>query len=665
MNNNLRIAREAKWLAGLRKAAILLPAFLFLSTGIQAACVAGFTYSVSGGKVTFTNTTTGVSSVADYVWNFGDGASSATKHPVYTYTVSGGFLVSLTVRDSVMGCSDYYQDTVHITGVCKAAFTSYNQWDEGTFYASNAGTGATYSWTFGDGGSATSSSPYASHTYANAGTYNVCLVVSSSTCVDTLCDSITIAGPNPCKAAFTWQLGTKGKVTFTNTSMTLSGGSPWYYWDFGDGIKDTGKNPVHSYSVSGSYAVTLWISDSGSGRNCSAQFTDSIKVTGACNADFSFDNSNGPEVSFYSSYKGFSSYAWSFGDGANSSEDDIQHTYASAGNYTVCLKVYGDSGCVDSVCKSITVSAAAIRKIYGFVDLEDTTAAPDTGVAYLIYYDPTDSSLYAVDTVMFGLDSSSRTASFTFHNVKKGSYLVKAALIKASQFYKQYLPTYADTARKWKDAATIVVDYDQYVWITLQKGKNKGGKGFIGGKVSQGANKKEGDPLENIEVQLIDASTNEPAAYTYTDINGVFSFENLAYGTYEVYTEVTGLTTHSALVTISEAAPTVDDISVKVSSSGVTTSLAFKPGDIFAAAPKLYPNPARELIYLSMEVKTGTTGILSITDYSGRTMLTRTLSLNAGKQAIPIATEGWPAGLYLLRLEAAEGMVQYRFVKIN
>lgn len=45
-------------------------------------------------------------------------------------------------------------------------------------------------------------------------------------------------------------------VNFHNTSSN-AGGTTYWYWDFGDGTTSTNQNPVHTYSASGQYSVTL------------------------------------------------------------------------------------------------------------------------------------------------------------------------------------------------------------------------------------------------------------------------------------------------------------------------------------------------------------------------------------------------------------------------
>jgi len=54
----------------------------------------------------------------------------------------------------------------------------------------------------------------------------------------------------------------KEGISFTNTSTNTYPGNPTYQWDFGDGNTDTAANPSHGYAYTGTYVVTLTITDS-------------------------------------------------------------------------------------------------------------------------------------------------------------------------------------------------------------------------------------------------------------------------------------------------------------------------------------------------------------------------------------------------------------------
>ena len=71
---------------------------------------AGFSYTVNGGVVNFSNSAQGAT---DYAWNFGDGSTSTEKDPVHIYTTSGSYTVGLTVTNAC-GTSTLQQTVVVI-----------------------------------------------------------------------------------------------------------------------------------------------------------------------------------------------------------------------------------------------------------------------------------------------------------------------------------------------------------------------------------------------------------------------------------------------------------------------------------------------------------------------------------------------------------------------
>ena len=123
---------------------------------------------------------------------------------------------------------------------CNAAF-SYTVAPSGvvTFYSSSNTiySTQTYSWTFGNG-----TSGYGTQTtcaYNAPGTYTVCLTVHDSSllngpCIDTVCNTITIAGTTPCNASFTYAVNTTTANTFDFTS-TSTGTNLSYLWFWNDG----------------------------------------------------------------------------------------------------------------------------------------------------------------------------------------------------------------------------------------------------------------------------------------------------------------------------------------------------------------------------------------------------------------------------------------------
>jgi gliding motility-associated-like protein len=128
-----------------------------------------------------------------------------------------------------------------------------------------------------------------------------------------------------------------------------------YIWDFGDGTDiNNEENPVHVFSESGSYPVTLTVLGAG---GCSNTITkETISISGGPEAAFTTDPLPAADnavfylpdaqVQFLNGSVNATEYLWDFGDGNYSRELDPLHTYREAGLYTVVLTAKDGKGCV-------------------------------------------------------------------------------------------------------------------------------------------------------------------------------------------------------------------------------------------------------------------------------------------------------------------------------
>ncbi len=116
-----------------------------------------------------------------------------------------------------------------------------------------------YLWAFGDGYTATITSPV--HSYTSAGYYTVTLAAMAGAEQNTITKTnyITVSAASAPTVAFTASpvTGTVPlTVTFTNQSsptQTITS----YLWTFGDGSTSTITNPEHTYTATGYYTVAL------------------------------------------------------------------------------------------------------------------------------------------------------------------------------------------------------------------------------------------------------------------------------------------------------------------------------------------------------------------------------------------------------------------------
>ncbi len=314
-------------------------------------------------RVQFTGTaTTAVGSIVSWLWNFGDGTSSTAQNPSHTYTEAGWYNVSLTVTSS-SGCSasSYQSRYIRIVTGIESKFsytpsTSCSSPFPIPFTNESSGPGAlTYAWDFGNGNTSTERHPIFS--FPTSGTHNVTLTTTSSFgCTDTQTQPVSV---NTFNTAFTHPdtVCVNQPVSFQNTS---DAGVVSFNWQFGDGSGTaTEGNPVKRYATPGVYTVKL-INRFGS---CTDSATRQIVVTALPSVDFTVNNNNGCgtsySVGFVSNAPTAVAWAWDFGDGTTSAEENPTHAYASTGNYNISLTITTAGGCQSTITRNNAVQIRA------------------------------------------------------------------------------------------------------------------------------------------------------------------------------------------------------------------------------------------------------------------------------------------------------------------
>jgi PKD repeat protein len=104
-------------------------------------------------------------------------------------------------------------------------------------------------WDLGDGTVATT--PVYTHLYTSNGTYQVCLIIESATCIDTVCQYIAVTLANPCNIGVSISL--VGPPPQNSLLADISGGSGPYSFSWSTGE----TTEIIQVSSSMNYCVTV------------------------------------------------------------------------------------------------------------------------------------------------------------------------------------------------------------------------------------------------------------------------------------------------------------------------------------------------------------------------------------------------------------------------
>lgn len=295
------------------------------------------------------------------------------------------------------------------------------------FQDQSTGNPTAWFWDFGNGATSTLRNP--STTYFNEGVYSVKLTVTNAAGSNTLTRTnlITIYGkPSP---AFKVSDSTgcyplRAQFTDLSGASTGTANTSWF-WDFGDGSQSTQQNPLHAFTSSGSFAVTLKVTND---KGCFSTLTKPAYIRTSNGVRSSFSNMQAAvckppfAINFTATSTGDGnlSYLWNFGDGATSTLANPSHTYTSTGNYTVILATTSSIGCSDTVTKAGLINTQNINTAFSVpanICVNDTvqfqnTSSPKPIASVWNFGDGTTSS----DTMPVKVYSVASTYKVTLYN---------------------------------------------------------------------------------------------------------------------------------------------------------------------------------------------------------------------------------------------------------
>ncbi len=423
--------------------------YICKTVGVTTPCnlVVDFSWTATASNplvVAFHNLSTPLASTDSITWTFGDGTSSHDVNPTHTYTTGGSYNVCLIVKknnSNAAPCIRYICKTVVVANPCNLV-VDFSWTATATnplmieFHNLSTPLSPTDSikWTFGDGGTSMDVNP--THTYANSGTYNVCLIVKkndnppgTTPCIRYICKTVVVQAPCTLVANFSWLAATTNaqNIHFTNTSSAANS-TDSVRWTFGDGTSSNQYSPDHTYAQPGTYNVCLRMQKRGTNgtvTNCVSEICKTVVVQSSCTFQASWtshpDSVNTKKIYFTNTTilpTATGTAIWTFGDGTTATSWNAIHEYANAGRYYVCLRVEIAPNCVRYKCDSITVTLPPppCNNQSNF-----TVVAASTN-SQTFTFTPAYQSSSVQYTWSFGDGTGSSTMIATHHYAQSGTY---------------------------------------------------------------------------------------------------------------------------------------------------------------------------------------------------------------------------------------------------
>ncbi len=627
------------------KAILSVLAIIGLTGSVNAQCTAGFSASTNAqAGALYTNTSSMASTAGlHFYWTFtggnpGSAFTTAISDSVYVaYPGPGTYTACLVAADSINNCADSICDTVVIT-TYPLLIGNVNAIDASCGQCNGSIT------TWPSGGLA----PY-SFLWSNASTSNsitgLCAGLYTCTITDNNGTTEVVSSNIQASGAVTATPGTIAYVCDSANQVCASatgGAVPYsYVWSNGDS-----SNCIYVDALNaGTYSVT--ITDA---NGCTDSTTVLVSAPSAISLSFSTTDATCPTCCDGSATAvvsggtgGGFAYNWLPSGTTTASLNGL----CTGGHYLVVTD--NVSGC--TIADYAFIGNPCQNSIYGrILPLEPATVyliQESGGVLSLVdsaNVDPIDSNYYSFDTVC------------------NGTYYVKAALRPSSLQYGNYIPTYYTSEALWANATSITVNAGggSSAYITMIQGTNPGGPGFVGGLISQGANRAEGDPVAGATVILFD-NDDQALDYTISDENGAYSFDNVAIGEYKVLVDLLNFQSFHHSVSVTEGEVTFDEKNFVVEAGTVRpveeedNSVGIGSADE-SSDVRFFPNPVNDVLTITGE------GLMSVTIYNvvGQQVITTTLS---NQSQAELDMQELAPGQYILKIETASSNSSHRFVK--
>lgn len=286
------------------------------------------------------------------VWSFGDGMTGSGNTVRHAWNEVGSYLLTLTATNAAG--TNSVTETIVVVAELPPPVAQIGDFDpspwvnETTLFLDASIDATSWQWDFGDGSTSTSINPL--HTFTTPGQKIVTLTVSNRNGSNS---TSVIVEPRLEPIARFEMSASAVRTGETVEFYDRSDNAVSWAWTFGDGATSSAQNPLHTYTSTGAWPVTLTVHN---GAGDSSSFTRTVFVNPARPRIASVDLDAGDDdvvttledVTFTAVVDASSGpidgYEIDFGDGSGvfgSTSPSFGHDYDAAGSYTVKMRAHG------------------------------------------------------------------------------------------------------------------------------------------------------------------------------------------------------------------------------------------------------------------------------------------------------------------------------------
>ena len=555
--------------------------------------------------------------VFDYVWNTGDTTpviqlSFPNAYACVTVTNNFG-CEAVACSDSLFNQCEIFPSVNYISDE-EAILSAYVWGGNGSYTWSNGATGPEI-------------------TVSESGTY--CVTYVGQGCTNTACIDVYFWNSDTCYVYIESIPLPTGGIQYT--AYPYQGEAPFTYaWSNGA----TEQSQIVDFGIH-DLCVTVTDATGCVASACNFKFD-------SCYTALEFQNFGTPQIVIQTATPLL--YAvWTNGD---TTQNVLEIT--ETGWY--CVTVYDIYGCVDSTCIEVVNldPTEGQNIITGFITADSIWNLQ--GIVYAYSVDPNGGAFELVDSTVF------YQSYYAFQDMPNGLYLLKASIAPGTIGYDQYMPTYHFSSAEWSEADPHALpNYPQVTTdIRMIPIDTTNGTGVIGGIITdptgftagEGEHSRNGEGLAGVTILLSD-EYGTPKDFTISGEDGVFTFPNLAFGTYRITYDIPGIQSPDIWITLSAENPENSSVVLIVENSVAVE----EPTSIEVS---IAPNPAKHEINITLPATLSSFDV-QVVDMQGRIVKAGSVRSNNG--ILNIGVDQFASGLYHINLRSNDQMYFGRFVK--